>query len=203
MLSSCQSTSTETQTDIMYHHSESGFILIWIYLQPTSISSSVLWSLLEERSGEEKKIFSGTCFLPPTPPWDSGQHDSQTPIHFNQIPLIFFACLSKYSLVHRLLAPAGLRSGRSRKLMFFPLCTSCCGLNLSVLSRPDHLSDRFLICFPHLLVEEGLSLSLSLRPWLKIGSAVICSVLGLGLFFCLPSLALSSLVSSFDMPCDG
>ena len=62
MLSGCQTTSTETQTDIMYHW-ESGFISIWIYLQPTSISSSVLWSPLEEKIWGKKKHFQGRLFF--------------------------------------------------------------------------------------------------------------------------------------------
>lgn len=68
----------------------------------------------------------------------------------------------KYSLLHCLLAPVGQRSGQSMKLMFFSFCTSCCGLNLSVLSWPDHLTHRFLIRFPHFLVKGGpLSLALT------------------------------------------
>lgn len=73
----------------------------------------------------------------------------------------------KYSLLHCLLAPVGQRSGQSMKLMFF-FCTSCCGLNMSVLSWPDHLTHCFLIRFPHFLVKGG-ALSLALT---EIGFAV-------------------------------
>lgn len=143
IFNSCQMTSTETWADMMYH-SESGFIFIWIYLQPTCAEN-----LLKERHAE--KHFKDVFFFPSRAFEKHGSHS------FQSNPFNFF-CLCKYSLVHCLLASAGLRSGRSIKLMFFPFCSSCCGLNLSVLSWPDHLSDRFLICFPHFPVEEGLSL---------------------------------------------
>lgn len=83
----------------------------------------------------------------------------------------FFAGV-KYSPVHRLLAPAGLRSGCSMKLMFFSFCTSCCGLNLSVLLQPDHSSDRFLIHFPHLCSRRIFSPSLSLSLTLSVSMAL-------------------------------
>lgn len=64
-----------------------------------------------------------------------------------------FFCQRKYSLLHRLLASADVWWGRSLKLMFFPFCTSCCGWNLTVQSWTDHLSDRFLMSFPHFPVK--------------------------------------------------
>lgn len=123
--------------------------------------------------------------------------DDMTPIHFNQM-LFNFCCQCKYSLAHRLLAPTGLWLRWSMKLMFFPFSTSCCGLNLSVLSWPDHLSDRFLISFPHFSVEVGLP---SVWPWLKLVLQCFCSFFSLRLF-CLPllNLYLCLLVSALTCP---
>lgn len=133
LFNSCQITSTETWTDIMYHL-ESGLIFIWIYLHATYFVLEACWK--KDMGG---KTFSGMCFSSPSGAFR--QHDSHS-IPSN--PLKFFG-LGKYSLVHCLLAPAGLWSGWSIKLIFFLFSASCCGLNLCVLSWPDHLSDRFLI----------------------------------------------------------
>lgn len=88
--------------------------------------------------------FQGRVILPPE------LLDNRSPIHYNHIPLIS-PCRWKSSPVLSVLAPAGLRSGPSMKLLFFPFCTSCCGLNLSQRSRTDRLSVRRLICSPHFL----------------------------------------------------
>lgn len=135
------------------------------------------------------KTFLWMCFSSPSGAFP--QHDSHS-IPSN--PLNFFG-LGKYSLVPCLLAPAGLWSGWSIKLIFFLFSASCCGLNLCVLSRPDHLSDRFLIHIsqlkrPSLFVLDSNWFCSDLQP--PQPSPLFC------LFF-LP-LNLSSLVSHFDLP---